>query len=266
MRTQTTTIALLLLAATVLGGCASRVRELMPTPHLFHLATARSMYLQVPPARRVTDVDLLYITDRAPDPTPAANLPYGEARARSIGFGSAVVALQPEMDWDDLVQNSLSHPRGQEIEMTMGPIRELGRYPIEPYLLQVIPAGGVERSSYVVEQHRRAEQALQAEVQRRLQDAPTRQVLLYVHGFNETFASAAFTAAELCHFLGRAHVCAFFTWPSSTRGNPLISYTSTTESAEYSVGHLKKAIRTLAQTPASRVCNCWPTAAVRPCC
>lgn len=249
MRTQTTTIVLLLLAATLLGGCASRVRELMPTPHLFHLPTARSMFQQVPPARRAMDIDLLYITDRAPDPTPEANLPYGEARARSIGFGSAVVALQPEMDWEELVQNSLSHPRGQQIEMAMGPIRELGRYPIEPYLLQVIPAGGVERSTYAVEQHRRAEQALQAEVQRRLEDAPTRQVMLYVHGFNETFASAAFTAAELCHFLGRAHVCAFFTWPSSTRGNPLISYTSTTESAEYSVGHLKKAIRTLAQTP-----------------
>jgi esterase/lipase superfamily enzyme len=56
--------------------------------------------------------------------------------------------------------------------------------------------------------------------------------MLYVHGFNETFATAAFTAAELCHFLGRAHVCAFFTWPISTRGNPLITYTSTTESAE----------------------------------
>jgi esterase/lipase superfamily enzyme len=70
-----------------------------------------------------------------------------------------------------------------------------------------------------------------------------------VHGFNETFETAAFTAAELCHFLGREPVCAFFTWPASSSGNFLISYTSTTESADYAVSHLKKSIRTLATTP-----------------
>jgi len=73
--------------------------------------------------------------------------------------------------------------------------------------------------------------------------------MLYVHGFNESFATAAYTAAELCHFLGRAHVCAFFTWPASSTGNPIFSYTATTESAQFSVGHLKKALRTIARTP-----------------
>ena len=70
-----------------------------------------------------------------------------------------------------------------------------------------------------------------------------------MHGFNETFATAAYTAAELCHFLGREQVCAFFTWPASTTGNFLISYTTTTESADYAVEHLKKSIRALAMTP-----------------
>jgi esterase/lipase superfamily enzyme len=69
-----------------------------------------------------------------------------------------------------------------------------------------------------------------------------------VHGFNETFATAAYTTAELCHFFGRAHVCGVFTWPASSTGNTLISFTSTTESATYSVGQLKQAIRTLART------------------
>ncbi len=73
--------------------------------------------------------------------------------------------------------------------------------------------------------------------------------MLYVHGFNETFASAAYTAAELCHFLGREQVCAFFTWPASSTGNFLTSYTTTTESADYAVEHLKKTIRMIAATP-----------------
>jgi esterase/lipase superfamily enzyme len=73
--------------------------------------------------------------------------------------------------------------------------------------------------------------------------------MLYVHGFNETFATAAYTAAELCHFLGREHACAFFTWPAAASGGFLTAYTSTTESAEYAVGHLVKTIRLMAQTP-----------------
>jgi esterase/lipase superfamily enzyme len=73
--------------------------------------------------------------------------------------------------------------------------------------------------------------------------------MLYVHGFNETFASAAFTAAELCHFLGCAYVCAFFTWPASASGNPSISYTATTESAAFAVAHLKKTIHMIGRMP-----------------
>jgi esterase/lipase superfamily enzyme len=44
-------------------------------------------------------------------------------------------------------------------------------------------------------------------------------------------------------------VCAFFTWPASSTGNFLISYTTTTESADYAVEHLKKSIRMIATTP-----------------
>jgi esterase/lipase superfamily enzyme len=87
------------------------------------------------------------------------------------------------------------------------------------------------------------------EVQRRLAKAPKKEVLLYVHGFNETFASAAYTTADLCHFLGREPVCAFFTWPASSSGNFLTSYMTTTESADYAVEHLMKIIRILAATP-----------------
>ena len=132
--------------------------------------------------------------------------------------------------------------------MELGPVRELGRYPEEPYAVRAT-TNGVERDPIVLARHDRAEAELQAEVQRRLQQAPSGQVMLFVHGFNETFASGAYTAADLCHFFGRRHVCALFTWRAETGGNPLFAYTKTTESAQFSVGHLKKTIRTLAQTP-----------------
>ena len=238
----------LVVSATMLGGCATKPRELMPTPALFDQPAARAIFQQVPPERRTTFVDLLFITDRAPDDSPEAELPYGQERSRSLAFGSARVALLPQMGWDELKRHSLADPREQRIELEIDRIKELGRYPTEPYPIQTTTTG-IKRDPATLEQHQRTESALQSEVRKRLRTAPSREVVLYVHGFNETFATAAYTMAELCHFLGRTHVCSFFTWPASSSGGPLTSYISTTESSQYSVGHLKKAIRTLAQTP-----------------
>jgi esterase/lipase superfamily enzyme len=220
----------------------------MPTPALFDRPAARGIFAQVPAERRKAYVDLLYVTDRAPDTSTGAESPYGQERSRSLAFGSAQVALLPPMDWEELQRHSLTNPREKGIALQVASVRELGRYPTEPYPVQTT-ARGIKRDPTTLEHHERAEIALKAEVQKRLQSAPSREVVLYVHGFNETFASAAYTAAELCHFLGRSHVCSFFTWPASSTGGPLTSYISTTESAQYSVGHLKKYIRTLAQTP-----------------
>jgi esterase/lipase superfamily enzyme len=245
---RTCALLLCLLGATLQIGCATKVRELMPTPTVFHLPTAQAIFDDVPVERRTDYIDLLYITDRAPDARPDAELPYGQERARSVGFGSAQVALRPPMTWDELRRHSLSDPRSTEIAMKLGAVKELGRYPAGPYPVEATKKG-FRRGARVMEAHRRANTALKSEVQRRLKAAPSGEVVLYVHGFNETFATAAYTAAELCHFFGRAHVCGLFTWPASSTGNPLISFTSTTESATYSVGHLKKTIRTLAQTP-----------------
>ncbi len=229
----------LLAAVGLLGGCAGDgLRELMPAPEVFAAPGAEAFYERVPAARREASIDLLYITDRAPAAAAVEGASYGEARARRLAFGSARVRFLPQMGWDELARQSLTDRRAVRIELELGDVRELGRYPFEPYPMVRTAAGAVQRDPVVLTMHERAEAALQAEVQRRLATAPSKQVLLYVHGFNETFASAAYTAAELCHFLGRRDVCAFFTWPASAHGNPLISYTTTTESALYSVGHL----------------------------
>jgi esterase/lipase superfamily enzyme len=171
---------------------------------------------------------------------------------KSLAFGSAMVELVPQLDWEALQRESLNDPRSVDIKLELGQVRELGRYPNEPYTIVRASSGRLRRDRTVLQRHEGTEQQLQEEIQRRLAIAPTGEVLLFVHGFNETFATAAYTAADLCHFLGRSHVCAMFTWPASAGGNPLFSYEKTTESAQYSVGHLRKAIRTIARTPGVR--------------
>lgn len=243
---------LLLFAAVALGGCASKGKELMPAPAIYHSPATHTAFDRVPRERRRSTVDLLYITDRSADISTGSGTEYGEGRSKSLAFGSVVVKLVPQLEWAQLRHESLAAPRVVDIELKLGQVRELGRYPTEPYSIVRASPGRLRRDPDVLQRHEYTEQRLREEIQRRLAAAPTGQILLFVHGFNETFATAAYTAADLCHFLGRSHVCALFTWPAAAGGNPLFSYEKTTESAQYSVGHLRKAIRTLARTPGVR--------------
>jgi esterase/lipase superfamily enzyme len=245
------------LAVLLIAGCASGPRQLMPTPILYQLPGGQPVFDLPEEARQSPDIDLLFITDRAP-PTPAeleaqaedeAPLPYGQERARGIAFGSARVRVVPGLDWESLREQSQLAERTREVNLELGAVRELGAFPREPYQISRGEDGQILRDRAELVRHFETRDALQGEVERRMARVPKKEVLLYVHGFNETFASAAFTAAELCHFLGREQVCAFFTWPASSTGNFLTSYTTTTESADYAVEHLKKTIRMLGTTP-----------------
>jgi esterase/lipase superfamily enzyme len=238
-----------LATAVLVAGCASKPRQLMPTPVLYKEPSAVAVFEQPLEERGPsTDVDLLYITDRGPETDPESTLPYGQTRSRSIAFGSARVAIGPDVSWETLEQESRLAQRTRDLDLSLGRVEELGRFPNEPYGVEFRPDGTYHDATDLRE-HDAAERLFREVLERRLASSPNKEVMLYVHGFNETFATAAFTAAELCHFLGREPVCAFFTWPASSTGSFLISYTSTTESAQYAENNLRKMIRLLATTP-----------------
>ena len=250
MIVQRRTKALLLLVAiALLTGCASKPRQLMPTPVIYQEPGAQALFEQSSELFGSTDVDLLFITDRGAETNPEGILPYGEHRAKRIAFGSARVRIGPGISWDDLRRESRLAERSRDMDLSLGRVVEFGHFPDEPYEVNRTTGGLVFRDEAVMDLHRLASDQLREELEQRVAASPRKEVVLYIHGFNETFATAAFTTAELCHFLGRESVCSFFTWPASSSGNFLTSYTATTESAQYAVGHLKKAIRLLATTP-----------------
>ncbi len=249
MRRLSIKAGFILATVVVLAGCATQGRKLMPTPSLYRAPGAPSVFDPRKDTRPSTDLDLLYITDRAPETATDSTLPYGQERAKHIAFGSAQVLMVPGLDWQTLSEQSRLAKRTREVDLELGRVRQLGVFPEEPYRVVRTASGVLVRDRAELRRYDEAKHELMADVERRLAMAPKKEVLLYVHGFNETFESAAFTTAELCHFLGREDVCAFFTWPASSSGNFLTSYTTTTESAEYGVEHLKKTIRILAATP-----------------
>ena len=239
-----------LAALLLLAGCATQPRQLMPTPVVYQEPGGEPV-LTLPAKMRSasTDVDLLYITDRGRQTDPESDLPYGQDRSRRLIFGSVRVKIGTNVPWPVLERESRLGKRTRDLPLSLGRVEELGSFPKEPYAIRLGAQGYVFRDQGVLARHTAARRQLQREVQRRLAHSPRKEVMLYVHGFNETFTTAAYTAADLCHFLGREPVCAFFTWPASSTGNFLISYTNTTESADYAVNHLKKTIRALATTP-----------------
>jgi esterase/lipase superfamily enzyme len=78
------------------------------------------------------------------------------------------------------------------------------------------------------------------------QAANGRDVLLYVHGYNETFETAAASAATLSDAIGFQGRTALFAWPS---GGRLLNYVGDRESATWSRDGFEAALRALGNNP-----------------
>jgi esterase/lipase superfamily enzyme len=234
-----------ILAAFTLAGCASGF-SMMPTPDLYTGPQAKPLFTNAHAVVRTPPLDLLFVTDRAPAARAEAPEPYTADRSRSLAFGSTTILFGEGVTWDTLVR--LSTNRTEPLTLTLGPTKELGRYPPIPYGV-IETAGGLMRAPEVIEAHETASRALQAEIERRLASSARKEVVLFVHGYANSFSDAALTMGELCHFLGREFVCAIFTWPAGGKRGILFGYDVDYESSVYAVEHLRKTIRTIATTP-----------------
>jgi esterase/lipase superfamily enzyme len=232
--------------ALILTGCATD-HKLMPTPALYTGANAKPLFSDASIGRQRPELDLLFITDRAPA-RGTDDMPYTAGRSRSMAFGSVMIEFGKDLTWDLLVRESTATERETPLRLGLGRTEEKGRFPPIPYELSAVPQGRV-RAPVVVEAYEKAKQQLQAEIARRISSARRKEVVLFVNGYNTSFEDAALTMGELCHFLGREFVCGIFTWPAGGRAGILFGYEVDRESAEYATEDLVKAIRIIAGTP-----------------
>ena len=220
----------------------------MPTPTAYVGKQAKPLFVDLPADSQKPPLDLLYVTDRAPGTEADKTLPYSAERSHSMAFGTVTIEFGKGVSWDTLVTESTESKRSVPLDLKLGPTTELGRFPPIAYGVEATPAGLV-RAPAAVDAHEKAAATLQAEVTRRLAVAPRKEVVLFVHGYHNTFQDASFTMGELCHFLGREFVCAVFTWPAGGSRGVFMGYNVDRESGEFAVHHLKQAIRIIADTP-----------------
>jgi esterase/lipase superfamily enzyme len=252
-------------------GCSSSV-PLMPTPNIY-ASGSREPFPDVPPEFQNNKVEVLYVTDRKPEGGTAGHPTYGYERSRSMGFGVAEVQFGKDVSWDELVKDAHTSHRTLNLDRTLGQTTELVRFPPTPRTLLQLPenSGGVvgaaadastrssapatapvageeHAASRLREELGESARAALAEVSARLAKTPHKEIYLFVHGYNNTFADSVTTVAQLWHYLGRRGVPMAYSWPAG-HGGLLRGYNYDRESSEFTVYHLKQVLRALASCP-----------------
>jgi len=222
--------------AASLGGCAPG-DALAPTPSIY--AGAGATALIDSPRSTGDDLSLVYVTDRAPMTDPATGaLSYGAGRARFMSFGTVGV---------DVIPPSSPTETGK---LKLETVSEIGRFPEGPYTTEPTPKG-VRRAPDVVAAHENAVAELQGEIRRRLATTQRKEVVFFIHGYNNTFDDAARATGNICHYLGHDFVCVDLTWPAGGKG-VFMGYNVDRESSEFAVADMKKAIRAVSETEGVR--------------
>lgn len=190
-------------------------------------------------------MEVLYVTDRSVEKTPEG-LKYGYGRARRLGFGTASVALSPKPTWQELIRESSVPERRRDFALAASSVRELGHF--DPMLdkLELCQNGfklcADARKGLDLQQH-----VFHDTLRRRLAESAHKDVYIFVHGVNNTFEDAIFTAAQVWHFTGRIGVPIAYTWPAGFGG--IRGYAYDRESGEFTVFHLKNFLRIVAACP-----------------
>lgn len=227
------------LAVALLAGCG---QQLMPTPNIY-VGSKRDCFDDVPEAYRSNKVDVIYVTDRAPEGLTKETTQYGFDRSNSLAYGVCTVSIGKDVAWPDLVVESRKATRWRDLTLHCDQIRELGRLPDTPVPL-VKRDGEYMDDPAALAEAGKARDAFCSMIGERVAATPgKREAYILIHGFNNTLEDAAFVMTGLWHFLGRQGIPIIYTWPA---GN---SYAYDRESGEFTIFHLKQFLRGLASCP-----------------
>lgn len=236
---------LILLGLVLLLTACSAARVMMPTPNV-HLEAEQDFYKDLSRELQSTEVPLFYVTDRVPERDEQGNLRYGYERSPSLGFGTAVVDLGVDITWEELLDASRTQRRLKPVKLGLGAVKEIVRGPQTPLPYAEVDGRIIEEPALVAKRAE-AKEVFRRVIARQLELTPRKEVFIYVHGYHNSFADAAFAMAELWHFMGRVGVPIVYTWPAGYPG--LFGYTYDRESSEFTVYHLRQALAFLASMP-----------------
>ena len=224
-------VGLLLGLSTLLSACESPVR-LMPTPVSFRSSDADPFAQAGNPLLGTTDVPVFYATNRGavvekPEPIhtvlPSERLRMGVAHVRIGDDTLSWEALHRLSTSDDPDERPIVQLQALEPMASIGPQDQVGDLPDAKAFFEL--------------------------VNKALAASASQDLLVYVHGSNNTMPRASAQAAQLRHFTGRRMVVLAFLWPSA---GSILKYFTDVANAQASVDPFVRLIELLAANTNAR--------------
>ena len=214
-------------AATLFTGCAN---TLMPTPTGFD-TSGGNPFEQTPASLKSTSVKMFVAADRKPaihdvtrgDPPSKSGVDFFTSnRDSSMQLGRATVTFtSDEPGWDYLAAESRTERRANDPTLTMAGYTPYGALWVGVPQLDESEPGAEEATS----------NAFVAAIDEALAASNSKDIYIFIHGFNTEFEDNMALGAELFHYLGRDGAFINYAWPSK---GSLFDYSADKSTASYS--------------------------------
>jgi esterase/lipase superfamily enzyme len=227
-------------AVVLLAGCAE---TLMPTPVGFD-KSGGNPFVETPPSMQSTSLSVLVAADRKPtihdvtrgDPPSQSGVDFfTNERDTSMQFGRATIEFAAhEPGWDYLVKESRTEDRRSD------PILKMTRY--EPFGSVWVGMPPLDETPPEAEEA--AITAFAEAVNAGLSVSHSKDIYVFIHGFNTSFVDNMTLGAEMFHYLGRDGVFINYGWPSQ---DSLFDYSADKSTASYSTRPFRLLLTRLAK-------------------
>ena len=202
----------LLAALTIFMGLSacSPVRVLAPTPNIF--TSGAYPQSEISQGYRTAEAPIFFITDRNATHQGGA-LSYGNERSSSMAFGASTVAFGKDQNWQTLSAASGQRTRAKKLPLNIIENEEILRFEPTPTQFRVVNGKPVKLPEAVVSYNRKRA-AFQDEIREQMRIAGKNEVIIFVHGFNNSFEDGVFSLSDIWHFSGRNGVPIAYSWPA----------------------------------------------------
>lgn len=232
----------LLLALIGLTACTS-AEVLAPTPNIY--GNDGYAKVDIPLAYQTTQAPIFFVTDRART-DEGGTVSYGPVRSSSMALGAFTVAYGEHQDWQRLSAASGTTNRTEDVPLSIVEKREILRFDSTPIPFEVVNGKPIQLPDAVASYAQKRAQ-FQSAIREQMRISGKNEVMVFVHGVNNTLEDAVFSLADLWHFSGRQAVPIAYSWPAVGAGP--FGYFTDRESGEFTVFHFKEFLRQLSEIP-----------------
>lgn len=188
---------LLILSIFFLSGCQPAV-YLMPTPVVIQEGKI-DPFVYTPESQRDSAIVIGYATNRLPIGAKQSRF-YSRDFDQNIRMGVAEVQIGAgDQSWEEIRRSSIKGFEKHESLLTLQQVSEQGVLKEDDPLETLSPE--------LLDLFSRFNKAIE--------ESPTKDITIYIHGANNNFYRTASQAAQYRHFTGRRAIVVLFSWPSA---------------------------------------------------